>query len=89
MTFKDKHALETLPKTVAQFRTEIDKLQAVLADPQFYARDRAAFKKASAAPRRIAVEDRCGGRAMAGIGNPARRNFQHLTGDTHTSRLFR
>jgi ATP-binding cassette subfamily F protein uup len=49
MTFKDKHALETLPKTIAKLQTEIDSLQAKLADPQFYARDRAAFAKVTAA----------------------------------------
>jgi ATP-binding cassette subfamily F protein uup len=49
LMFKDKHALETLPKTIATLQTEIDDLQAKLADPQFYARDRAAFEKATAA----------------------------------------
>ena len=48
MTFKEKHALETLPKTIAKLQTEIDELQAKLADPQFYARDRAAFEKVTA-----------------------------------------
>ena len=46
--FKDKHALETLPKTIAKLQTDIDELQSKLADPQFYARDRAAFEKATA-----------------------------------------
>ena len=49
MTFKDKHALETLPKTIAALQADADRLQAKLADPQFYARDRAAFEKATAA----------------------------------------
>jgi len=49
LMFKDKHALETLPKTIAKLQTEIDELQAKLADPQFYARDRAAFEKVTAA----------------------------------------
>jgi ATP-binding cassette subfamily F protein uup len=49
LMFKDKHALETLPKAIAKLQTEIDELQAKLADPQFYARDRAAFEKATAA----------------------------------------
>jgi len=49
LMFKDKHALETLPKTIAKLQAEIDALQAKLADPQFYARDRAAFEKATAA----------------------------------------
>src|ERR1700680_316901 len=32
--FKDKHALETLPKTIAKLQTEIDELQSKLADPR-------------------------------------------------------
>ncbi len=47
--FKDKHALETLPKTIAKLQAETKKLQAKLDDPQFYARDRAAFEKVTAA----------------------------------------
>ena len=46
--FKEKHALDTLPKTIAKLRTEIDALQVKLGDPQFYARDRAAFEKTTA-----------------------------------------
>ncbi|MFN3658198.1 MAG: ABC-F family ATP-binding cassette domain-containing protein [Pseudolabrys sp.] len=49
MTFKDKHALETLPKTIAAWQSEAATLQAKLDDPQFYARDRAAFEKVTAA----------------------------------------
>src|SRR6204780_1688819 len=49
LTFTDQHALETLPKTIAKLQTEIDALQAKLADSEFYARDRAAFEKATAA----------------------------------------
>jgi len=49
MTFKDKHALETLPKTIAAWQADADRLQAQLADPQLYARDRAAFEKTTAA----------------------------------------
>jgi ATP-binding cassette subfamily F protein uup len=49
MTFKDKHALETLPKTIAALQAEAGMLQGQLADPAFYARDRAAFEKVSAA----------------------------------------
>jgi ATP-binding cassette subfamily F protein uup len=48
LMFKDKHALETLPKAIAKLQSEIDALQAKLADPQFYARDRAAFEKVTA-----------------------------------------
>jgi len=49
LTFTDQHALETLPKTIVKLQTDIDELQAKLADPQFYARDRAAFEKITAA----------------------------------------
>jgi ATP-binding cassette subfamily F protein uup len=45
MTFKDKHALETLPKTMATLQTKANDLQARLGDPQFYVRDRAGFDK--------------------------------------------
>jgi ATP-binding cassette subfamily F protein uup len=48
LMFKDKHALETLPKTIAALQAEIRGLQAQLDDPQFYARDRAAFEKVTA-----------------------------------------
>jgi ABC transport system ATP-binding/permease protein len=49
MTFKDKHALQTLPKTIAALQSQVDALQAKLADPDFYARDRAAFQQVTQA----------------------------------------
>jgi ATP-binding cassette subfamily F protein uup len=49
MSFKDKHALETLPKTIAARQAEASLLQTKLADSDFYARDRAAFEKVTAA----------------------------------------
>ena len=45
MKFKEKHALETLPKTIAGLQLKADELQARLADPLFYARGRAGFEK--------------------------------------------
>jgi ATP-binding cassette subfamily F protein uup len=48
MTFKDKHALETLPSMIAALQEDMRKLQAKLDDPQFYARDRSGFEKVSA-----------------------------------------
>jgi ATP-binding cassette subfamily F protein uup len=45
MTFKDKHALETLPKTIAALQAKANDLQTKLDDSQFYARDRAGFEK--------------------------------------------
>jgi ATP-binding cassette subfamily F protein uup len=49
MTFKDKHALETLPGTIAALQSKADALQEKLGDPQLYVRDRTAFEDASAA----------------------------------------
>jgi ATP-binding cassette subfamily F protein uup len=43
MSFKDKHALETLPARIAQLEKEIAALQGQLADPGLYARDPAGF----------------------------------------------
>lgn len=48
LMFKEKHALDTLPKTIAKLQAEIDELQEKLGDPQFYTRDRTAFEKTTA-----------------------------------------
>jgi ABC transport system ATP-binding/permease protein len=48
LMFKDKHALETLPKTIAGLQAEMKGLQAKLDDPAYYARDRAGFEKVTA-----------------------------------------
>ena len=48
LMFKDKHALETLPRTIAALQAEMNALQAKLGDPHFYARDRAAFEQVTA-----------------------------------------
>jgi ATP-binding cassette subfamily F protein uup len=48
MSFKDKHALETLPQQIAEMQTKARALAAKLDDPQLYARDRATFEAASA-----------------------------------------
>ena len=48
LMFKDKHALETLPKTIASLQAEMKELQTKLDDPQFYARDRVGFEKTTA-----------------------------------------
>ncbi len=48
LVFKDKHALDTLPKTIATLQGEAAALQAKLDDPNFYARDRAGFEKTTA-----------------------------------------
>jgi ATP-binding cassette subfamily F protein uup len=61
MTFKDKHALETLPKTIVALQAEAGALQVKLDDSEFYARDRAGFEKVTAAlgelQHRIAVAE--------------------------------
>jgi ATP-binding cassette subfamily F protein uup len=43
MTYKDKHALETLPARMAEIEARIGKLNAALADPELYRRDPAKF----------------------------------------------
>jgi ATP-binding cassette subfamily F protein uup len=47
LSFKDKHALETLPETIAKLDREIAALEAKLADGGLYARDPRAFEAAS------------------------------------------
>ena len=49
LSFKEKHALETLPKRMEQLQAEIVAAQAKLADPKLFSRDAAAFAKAAAA----------------------------------------
>ena len=49
LSFKDKHALETLPAKIASLEKEITSLQAKLSDSALYAKDRQAFEQASAA----------------------------------------
>jgi len=48
LTFKDKHALETLPKRMAQIQEKIKTVQAKLADPNLFTRDPAEFAKLAA-----------------------------------------
>ncbi len=59
--FKEKHALETLPGTIADLQRQAQALEAVLADPGLYQRDRMAFEKSTAAlgelHRRIAAAE--------------------------------
>jgi ABC transport system ATP-binding/permease protein len=49
LSFNEKHALETLPKTIATLQANIRALDARLADSGLYARDRKAFDATSAA----------------------------------------
>ena len=49
MTFKDKHALETLPKDIELLEAKIAKLHDELADPKLYERDPKAFAEKSKA----------------------------------------
>jgi ABC transport system ATP-binding/permease protein len=48
LSFKQKHALETLPKEIKKLDAEIARLNALLADSNLYARDPKAFADASA-----------------------------------------
>ncbi len=47
LSFKQKHALETIPGKIETLRAARDKLQAILADPALYARDPAGYQKAT------------------------------------------
>jgi ATP-binding cassette subfamily F protein uup len=49
MNFKEKHALDTLPKAMDNLRSEIAKQQRHLDDPNLYKKDRKKFDTASAA----------------------------------------
>ncbi len=49
LSFNEKHALETLPKTMAKLQQDIAALQGQLDDPTLFTRDRKAFDAASAA----------------------------------------
>jgi ATP-binding cassette subfamily F protein uup len=49
LSFNEKHALETLPKTIAKLQGEIAKHQNLLDDPDLYQNDRKAFDQASSA----------------------------------------
>ncbi|MBO6717436.1 MAG: ABC-F family ATP-binding cassette domain-containing protein [Rhizobiaceae bacterium] len=48
LSFKQKHALETLPKQMEAASAEIGKLEAKLADPDLYSKDPKAFADAAA-----------------------------------------
>jgi len=47
LNFNEKHALETLPKTIAKLQAEIAKQQRFLDDPNLYNKDRRKFDQAS------------------------------------------
>ncbi|MCB1418859.1 MAG: ABC-F family ATP-binding cassette domain-containing protein [Notoacmeibacter sp.] len=48
LSFKQKFALENLPKDIAKLTAEMEALEKKLGDPQFFARDAAAFNKSAA-----------------------------------------
>ncbi len=56
LTFNEKHALETLPKSIAKLQAEIATQQQRLEDPNLYATDRAAFDTISLALARAQEE---------------------------------
>jgi ATP-binding cassette subfamily F protein uup len=49
LNFNEKHALETLPKTIAKLQAQIAKQQALLDDPDLYQKDRKKFEELSSA----------------------------------------
>jgi ATP-binding cassette subfamily F protein uup len=56
MSFKEKHALETLPTTIATLEAQKAKLRLTLDDPSFYARDPLGFAKQSEAYAKIEAD---------------------------------
>ena len=61
LSFKEKHALETLPKTIAELQQQASELTVRLDDPDYYERDRSGFEQTTAAlgdlQRRIATAE--------------------------------
>ena len=47
LSFTEKHRLEELPEAIARLEAEIGKLEALLADPQLFAREPVKFRKAT------------------------------------------
>ena len=63
LSFKDKHALETLPGKIEAVRAEIEKIKVAMADPALYSRDPKQFNTLSerlgkAASELAEMEDR-------------------------------
>ena len=56
LSFNEKHALETLPKTIEKLQGEIAKQQRLLDDPDLYRKDRRKFDEASAAMATAQIE---------------------------------
>ena len=56
LSFNEKHALETLPKTIEKLQGEIAKQQRLLDDPDLYRKDRKKFDEASAAIATAQIE---------------------------------
>ncbi len=56
LSFHEKHALQTLPKTMEKLKADADKLAARLADPALYTRDPAGFQKATAELAKVQKE---------------------------------
>ena len=60
LSYKQKFALETLPKTIAGLEKDIAKLEADMADPQLFTKDPARFSKLAAS-----MDDKRGALAKA------------------------
>jgi ATP-binding cassette subfamily F protein uup len=56
LSYKQKFALETLPKKIAEATAETEKLEALMADADFFRRDPKGFEKTSARLAEIASE---------------------------------
>ena len=59
LSFKDEHALKTLPGRIAALQAEMARLQAALTDPELYARHRAGFEESAKALREAELALAC------------------------------
>ncbi len=80
MTFKDKHALETLPKTIAALQAKASDLQARLDDPRVLCARSRRLREGHHRPRRDPAQARRGRGAVAGARNAARGTRRRADG---------
>ena len=90
MTFKDKHALETLPKTIVALQAEASALQEKLDDPRLLCARPRRLRKGHRRARRPPAQNRRGRRTVARARNPARgdrRRLVQLSNSSSTENL--
>ncbi len=103
MTFKDRHALETLPARIAMLQADVAKLTSALEDPDLYTRDPARFATTTASLEaargalasaeeqwlelEMLREELEGGRVRLAVNRVARN--ESVSNERHSSRALR